>query len=327
MLTALLVVPPLTEPVKLRATVSFSVKAPPRVTAPRLAMTLAWFSVIALAVLALSVPVWTFVVATCVTAPVMSAPTPSVTVPAAPVVTLPSTTLLALRSVIAAAEALVVASGLLLISVIAAPPPSTAIVPLPASTLPAPLKTTPPLPPPVRLTDPLFVVNAWATVRPVAPLSAIAPPVVDNAPAVIIVALEPAIRLVMAPSVGVASDRLEVVFSATLAPVARSVTTPVRSLFGDCRLIEPAPASTRVVPPAATLPVVWLTPRPLSVTLPALAVAVMFWLPRASAPAEVMLTAVPAASPTAPVKVRPTLSFNVKAPPRVTAPRLAITLT
>ena len=288
MLTALMPVASPIEPVRLRATLSFSVKAPPRVTAPRLAITLAWLSVIASPVLAVSVPAVIAVLAVCVTAPLMSPRTPSVTVPAAPVVRLPSTALLALRSVIAAAEALVVVS-VLSFSAMGAPRALTLIVPLPALTLIALLTTTPLVPPPVRAIAPPVVVSALATVRPAPPISAIAPLVVLSEPVVasvpvtlpsvtpplpvlmavpgrVSMPLASAVRPVFAPSVSVVRFRLLAAFTATPAPVLVRVTAPVKSLPSAIRLIEPVPASTEVVPPAVTWPVVWLTPRPTSVT-------------------------------------------------------------
>ena len=277
---------------------------------------------IAPAVLADKVPVWTFELVACVTAPAMSAPTPRVVVPVAPVVRLPRPTVLAWRIAIAAVDALVVVSEPAP-SAIAAPPPSTLIVPVPALT--ALLTVTPPdtLD---RLIAPLLEVTALLSVsRPVPLFNAIAPAFVTSAPEVVSVVPAVATRPVFTPNVGAARVRPLAVRTATPAPRPVRVTAPLKSLVADWRLIEPAPALMVLVPPALIEPVVWLTPPPVSVTMPALVVAVMFWLLSTRAPADVMLTAL-AAVPTAPVKVRPMLSLSVKAPPRVTAPSDEITL-
>ena len=144
MLTAFVVVPPLTEPVMVRPPASIRVNAPPRVTAPRLVIVLALSSVIEPPVLAVSVPELIPVAAVCVSAALMSAPTPSVVVPVAPVVRLPRLAVVALRTVIALAALLVVVSVEVL-SWIAPPPPLTAIV-LSSALMVRPAATVTPLP-------------------------------------------------------------------------------------------------------------------------------------------------------------------------------------
>ena len=60
----------------------------------------------------------------------------------------------------------------------------------------------------------------------------------------------------------------------TLAPVAFSVTAPVKSFVASFSVIAPAPAFTVVVPTTVIVFAVWLTPTPVSERFPPASVVV-----------------------------------------------------
>ena len=264
MFTKLLVVPVVTEPVRVSPPVeSIKLNEPPRVTVPRFAIWLpALRSVTAPPELTVSVFALTIVAPFCVTAP------ERLSTPAPPSTTVPLTADRLLS--VAAAESMIwiaVPPAFVVVSVeslswIAPSLPSTRIVPLPGLTAMPVFTVTPP---PVRLTLPEVEEMLWPTVNPVDPSSETVPvvvvrvPLVASAPPLLWksilpvpvlnanagkVSVEPAIAVmpVFAPSVGAARVRALASLTETAVPVELSVTAPEKSFvaFESVMLFAPA---------------------------------------------------------------------------------------